>query len=83
MTVKSKVGRRRYLYVQPLNFFLLKSLVGKYEGKIVRYKGIDFLAVKHFNLEKLKKDLDKNGIRVLKVSGTLKSLYEKLGFNRF
>ncbi len=82
MTVKSKVGRRRYLYVQPSNFLVLKGILGKYDGRFVKYKGVDFLAVKHFNLEKLKKDLDKNGIKVIRVSGTLKSLYEKLGFNR-
>ncbi len=81
MTVKEKVGRRRYIYVQPFIYYDIKNIIDKYQGKIVNYKGQKFIFVRHFNLDKLKEEMKNKGIEVIKVSGTLKSLYEKLGFN--
>lgn len=81
MTVKEKVGRRRYLYVQPFIYYELKNIIEKYQGRIVNYKGQKFIFVKHFNLDKIREEMQSKGIEIVRVSGTLKSLYEKLGFN--
>lgn len=81
MTIREKVGRRRYIYVQPFIHSIIKDVISKYDGKVVYYKGQRFIFIKHFDLENCKQELQDQGLKIKRVSGSLKTLYKKLRFN--
>jgi len=83
MTVKDKVGRRRYISIDPLNeqtiYFLLKNIKN---SSVIRYKGIKVIRIKHYQLDEARQTAAKQGIKIIMVSGTLKSMWSKIQRSR-
>lgn len=79
MTVKDRVGRKRYISIDPDNdrsfYIILKNIRN---SSIVNYRGLKAIRIKHFQLEDTRKLASKYNIKISMVSGTLKSLKSKV-----
>ncbi len=78
MTVKEKVGRRRYISIEPLNeksvYLMIRNIKN---SSLIRYKDIKAIRIKHYQLDDARKIATKYNIKITLVSGTLKSLWSK------
>ncbi len=78
MTVKEKVGRRRYISIEPLNENAIYLIVRNIKNSsLIKYKGIRAIRIKHYQLDDVRKIAEKYNIKITRVSGTLKSLWSK------
>ncbi|MGC8546165.1 MAG: hypothetical protein ACP5MU_00685 [Thermoplasmata archaeon] len=78
MTVKEKVGRRRYVSIEPLNENAIYLIVRNIKNSsLIKYKGIRVIRIKHYQLDDVRKIAEKYNIKITRVSGTLKSLWSK------
>ncbi|MCL5930258.1 MAG: hypothetical protein M1123_03110 [Candidatus Thermoplasmatota archaeon] len=79
MTVKERTGRKRYVHFShPASDSIRKLVRLLDDSRIVHYHGIVAMRIKHTQLPYLKELAVNNGIRIDRVSGTLKSLRKKL-----
>lgn len=79
MTVKERMGRKRYVHFSDPASDNVRKLVRLLDdSRIVRYREIVAMRVKHTQLSYLRELAVENGIRIDRVSGTLKSLRKKL-----
>lgn len=79
MTVREKVGRRRYVYIERADPSDIRRLEGKLAGsRVLNYKGIRVLSVKNDQLQALRKFAGETGLDIRMISGTLKALSRKV-----
>ncbi|MEM0128017.1 MAG: hypothetical protein QXO03_02890 [Thermoplasmatales archaeon] len=79
MTVKDKTGRRRYAYLKNVNSHELRGIIDQLgDAKIVNFKGITAIKVRHDRLPVLREILEKMGLKIDIVSGTLRALKKKV-----
>ncbi len=79
MTVKDRTGRRRYVFFEEWSAEAIKSVVREFpDSRAVNYKGLMALRISHAQLPSLRQKAVKYGMKIRLVSGTLKSLKEKV-----
>lgn len=79
MTVKDKIGRKRYLSIEPGTdsaFYIIVRNIRN--SSIVNYRGLKAIRIKHYQLDETRELAKKYNIRISMVSGTLKSLRSKV-----
>ncbi len=79
MTVKERTGRKRYVHFINPSTPKLRYIVQKVEGaRVVNYRGITAVAVKHTQLPRLREIAGESGASIDMVSGTLSALRRKI-----
>ncbi|MEM4125547.1 MAG: hypothetical protein QXR66_02740 [Thermoplasmatales archaeon] len=79
MTVKERTGRRRYVYLKNASLAELKGITNKViDAKLLNFKGLIVIRVRHDELPALRNIASKMNLKVDLVSGTLKSLKDKV-----
>ena len=79
MTVREKTGRRRYVHFSnpsPEKFRRMVQLLE--DSRVVNYKGVTVLRIRHNQLPYLREMAGGVGINIDMVSGTLKALRRKV-----
>lgn len=79
MTVKSKTGRKRYIYFKEWKPEIVRKIVNDFDdSRVIIYKGMKSLRVRHDQLPVLRQEATEYGIKIAMVSGTLKALKRKV-----
>jgi hypothetical protein len=79
MTVREKTGRKRYVHFVDFNSPEIKNIVRILDdSRVVNYKGIRALRVRHDQLPVLRRIAEERKMRIDMVSGTLKALKRKV-----
>jgi|GEM_PF-792297 peroxiredoxin len=79
MTVKAKIGRRRYIYFENADISKIRQIERLIDAsRVFNYKGLVVLRVRNDQLEELRRLAETIGLKIRLVSGTMRALSRKI-----